>query len=77
MTDRSEHAGIAALAICESLLLCLRDEGVLQWQTVNDLLEDAASMYDKEALEHPEAAARHTATAQIIRSMLLENSVKI
>ncbi len=76
MTDRWEHAGVAALSICESLLLCLRDEGVLQWHAVNDLLEDAAVMYDEQAREHPEAADRNNAIAQIIRSMLLENSVK-
>lgn len=71
-----ENAGIAALAICESLLLCLRAEGVLRWQAVNDLLEDAASTFDRHAQEDPDNASRHNAIAEVIRSMLPENCSK-
>ncbi len=48
----------AALAICESLCLTLREKGLLTRKDVSDLLTDAAEAFRALARESPEAEAR-------------------
>jgi len=48
MSDNFNIQGAAALSICESLLLCLGDMGVIEDKDVVGILEDAASAHSKE-----------------------------
>jgi hypothetical protein len=45
MADVPDVAGIAALAICESLLLALNDRNVLPEREIVGILKDAASAH--------------------------------
>jgi hypothetical protein len=63
MSHRSEAAGIAALSICESLLLSLTDNGIIAAAEAKVILEDAAVAHrraaglDGDGTPHDEAAA--------------------
>jgi hypothetical protein len=46
MTDHSTYSGIAALSICESLLLALNDAHVLPESEIMGILKDAADTHD-------------------------------
>ena len=48
MSDNINIQGAAALSICESLLLCLGDIGVLTEKDIIGILEDAAGAHSKE-----------------------------
>lgn len=45
MAAQEEAAGLAALSICESLLIALVEKGVLSVEEARDTLEDAAAAY--------------------------------
>ncbi|WP_259780997.1 hypothetical protein [Aestuariispira ectoiniformans] len=45
MHSKAEISGAAALAICESMLLCLTDSKVITKQQVVGLLEDAVNAH--------------------------------
>lgn len=47
MTDISDAAGHAALAICESLLLALNDRNVLPEREIVGILRDAAAAHEQ------------------------------
>ncbi|MEQ9345771.1 MAG: hypothetical protein RIG26_04950 [Thalassospira sp.] len=48
MTENFNIQGAAALSICESLLLCLGDLGLIDDKDVVGILEDAANAHGKE-----------------------------
>lgn len=58
-------AGLASLAICESLLLALLAMEVLEERDVDELLEDAAEAHRGEVAGSPTPAA-HVAAAALI-----------
>lgn len=65
MTSKPDAAGLAALALCESLLLSLTESGVIGAAEARAILEDAAAaqrnvppeMADERAQEYRDAAA--------------------
>jgi len=69
-TPKGAVAGHAALAICESLLLALSDNGVLSQDEIRGILSDAASAHRKAAALSPNPGHHHEAAADLIESML-------
>jgi hypothetical protein len=63
MSHKSPSAGIAALSICESLLLSLTENGVIDVAEARVILEDAATSHrnaiplELEGTAHADAAA--------------------
>ncbi|MDU8944695.1 hypothetical protein [Ovoidimarina sediminis] len=63
MPDQTEHAGMAALSICEALLLAMNDHGLLPEHEIVGVLRDAAATHENvigtegEVLEHQAVAA--------------------
>ena len=70
MTRSIDPSGAAALAICESLLLALRETEVIDAHEAGGLLADAAVTH-REAAAIGMDAQPHEAIAQIIEAMLL------
>ena len=64
-----EFSGLAALSICESLLLALEESKVLSHRDVRGVLEDAASAH-RHALGTPEEIEGHRVVAAIIDRIL-------
>jgi hypothetical protein len=64
-----EYSGLAALSICESLLLALGDLKVLSHQDVRGVLEDAAAAH-RNAIGTPQEVEGHRAVAAIIDRVL-------
>jgi hypothetical protein len=46
MSTASEHAGQAALSICEALLLAMNDRGLLPEHEIVGVLRDAAATHE-------------------------------
>jgi hypothetical protein len=71
MTQRAgcpDAEGLAALGICESLLLALKDLKIISGQEVRDLLTDVATTHSEAAMvSEPE---RHRAVIAIIQRIL-------
>jgi hypothetical protein len=65
----SEFSGLAALSICESLLLALQDSKVLSPRDARGVLEDAAAAH-RNAVGTPLEIEGHRAIAAIIDRML-------
>ncbi len=68
MADIPDVAGIAALAICESLLLALNDRNILPEREIVGILKDAATAHSS-----PPAGgdpAMHTAVALMINKII-------
>jgi len=64
-----EFSGLAALSICESLLLALEESKVLSHREARGVLEDAAAAHRK-AVGTPEELERHRFVAAVIDRML-------
>jgi hypothetical protein len=76
MPDRNEFSEIAALTICESLLLALNDHRLLPESEITGILKDAAAAHDSAV--GPEADAdMHRAVAALINRIIAGgNSVR-
>ncbi len=61
--------GTAALSICESLLIALRDLKIMSQKDARDVLQDAATAHH-EASSHPDHAAMHKGVATLIDKIL-------
>ena len=61
--------GLAALGICESLLLALTDLKIISEKNARDLLGDVASTHDEAALSS-QTPERHQAVVEIIQRIL-------
>ena len=46
MPDQTDYSGMAALSICEALLLAMNDHGLLAEREIMGVLEDAASTHE-------------------------------
>ena len=61
MSDPKDPAGMAALSICEALLLALQDRKVLPDREIIGILRDAAETHENaggsESIRHAHAAA--------------------
>ena len=65
----SEAEGMAALAICESLLLALTDLKIISEGDARDLLTDVATTHN-EAAADSQTPERHQAVVKIVRRIL-------
>ena len=61
--------GLAALGICESLLLALTDSKIISEQDVRDLLTDVATTH-KDAVATSESPDKHLAVVGIVQRIL-------
>jgi hypothetical protein len=68
MTDPTDIAGTAALAICESLLLALNDHKILPESEIVGILRDAAEAHG--SAPAGKDGALHSAVAQLINGIL-------
>lgn len=76
MSTASEHAGQAALSICEALLLALNDRGLLPEHEIVGVLRDAAATHEN-AVGTELEMERHRAVAEMINSIIAGgNSVR-
>jgi hypothetical protein len=72
MTERArfnEADGMAALGICESLLIALTELKVISEQDARDLLTDVATAHS-DAAETSQTPERHRAVAVIVQRIL-------
>ncbi len=69
MPSIPDVAGLAALAICESLLLALNDRKVLPESEIIGILADAAAAHSN-ASAGPEKVATHKAVATMIQNII-------
>ena len=76
MSDQSGYAGIAALSICEALLLAMNDRGLLPEHEILGVLHDAAATHEN-AVGTEIETARHRAVADLINTIIAGgNSVR-
>lgn len=76
MSTASEHAGQAALSICEALLLALNDRGSLPEHEIVGVLRDAAATHEN-AVGTELEMERHRAVAEMINAIIAGgNSVR-
>jgi len=76
MKDIQLVSGVAALSICESLLLALNDQKIMTDAQISGLLEDAAAAHENAVAtaQDPEA---HRQTSDLIRKISSKgNSVR-
>lgn len=69
MSTASEHAGQAALSICEALLLALKDRGLLPEHEIVGILRDAAATHEN-AVGTDLEIKRHQAVADLINAII-------
>lgn len=76
MSTANEHAGLAALSICEALLLALNDRGVLPEHEIVGVLRDAAAAHES-AIGPELEIETHRRVADLINSIIVGgNSVR-
>lgn len=76
MSKHSTLSGIAALSICEALLLALNDAKILPEREIMGILEDAAATHENAGGSDIEIA-EHKAVAQLINKIIAGgNSVR-
>jgi hypothetical protein len=76
MPQSIDLAGMAALSICESLLLALNDRKILPEREIVGILEDAAASHAN-VLPSDADKAKHAAVAALITKILAGgNSVR-
>jgi hypothetical protein len=77
MPDQSEYSGIAALSICEALLLALSDHKLLPQHEIVGVLRDAAATHEN-AVGPEIEMDRHRAVAALINRIIDgENSLRL
>ena len=76
MPTVSEHAGQAALSICEALLLAMKERGLMPDHEIVGVLRDAAATHEN-AVGTELEMERHRAVAEMINSIIAGgNSVR-
>ena len=76
MSTANEHAGQAALSICEALLLALNDRGLLPEHEIVGVLRDAAATHEN-AVGTELEREKHRAVADLINAIIAGgNSVR-
>ncbi|MEM7530375.1 MAG: hypothetical protein AAF416_22500 [Pseudomonadota bacterium] len=73
MTAPTEHRGMAALSICEALLLAIIDRGLLSEHEVLGAMHDAATAHENAVGTDAEMDA-HRAAARIIERMIEDST---
>ena len=69
MSMSSDAAGLAALSICESLLLAINDRGLLPGHEILGILRDAAATHENTPGTGPESE-KHKAAAALINQII-------
>jgi hypothetical protein len=76
MPTANKHAGLAALSICEALLLAMNDRGLLPENEIVGVLQDAASSHANASGTAVETDT-HRAVADLINAIIAGgNSVR-
>jgi hypothetical protein len=76
MTTASDHAGQAALSICEALLLAMNDHRLLPEHEIVGVLRDAAATHEN-AIGSKFETENHRAVAELINAIIASgNSVR-
>lgn len=70
MSNDSATVGLAALSICESLLLSMGERGLLDELETKNLLEDVIAVHHN-AAEAGDNPVLHTAVAQLVNRILV------
>ncbi len=70
MPEDSDTSGMAALTICEALLLAMNDKGLLAEHEIVGLLSDAATTHENAAVASPERKDAHRAVAGVINGII-------
>ena len=69
MVERSGAAGLAALSVCEALLLSLTEDGIIDEAEARGVLEDAAAAHRGAAPLADGAGGEHAEAAAIIEAI--------
>ncbi len=69
MADRQDHSGMAALSICEALLLAIKDRELLPEHEIVGVLHDAAAAHET-AVGNNDEKDMHQATAVLINKII-------
>ena len=76
MSTANDHAGLAALSICEALLLAMNDCGLLPENEIVGVLQDAAASHAN-AIGTELETETHRAVAKLINTIIAGgNSVR-
>ena len=76
MTDCNDHSGMAALSICEALLLAMNDNKLLPEREIVGVLRDAAATHEN-AVGTESHEETHKAVAGLINQIIAGgNSVR-
>ena len=76
MTDDSTSSGVAALSICEALLLALNDAKILPEDEILGVLKDAAVTHENAGGSDTEIEAHNAVAALINKIIAGGNSVR-
>ncbi|WP_296762789.1 hypothetical protein [Sediminimonas sp.] len=69
MPDQTDHAGMAALSICEALILAMNDHKLLPEQEIVGVLQDAEAAHEN-AIGSKAEEQTHRAVAALINKMI-------
>lgn len=76
MSTQSDYAGMAALSICEALLLAMNDQGLMPEQEIVGVLRDAATSHEN-AVSSDADRETHLGVARLINLIIAGgNSVR-
>ena len=74
MSDQVDYSGMAALAICEALLLAMNDHKLLPENEIMGVLQDAAAAHENAVLPESGMASHkidmHQAVAALINKII-------
>ncbi|WP_244561073.1 hypothetical protein [Azospirillum oryzae] len=70
MTAEEEAAGLAALSVCESLVIAMVEKGLFTAEEARGVLEDAAAAHQRQ--EVPPPGSRHQMAVRIIERLALQ-----
>ena len=76
MRALSDYSGVAALSICEALLLAINDHGILPEQEIVGILRDAAATHENAVGTDDDLEAHRTAAELINRIIAGGNAVR-
>jgi hypothetical protein len=76
MSEKTDHSGMAALTICEALLLAMNDHKLLPEKEIMGILRDAAASHEN-AVGTDEETQKNLAVAALINRIITGgNSVR-
>ncbi|WP_264210704.1 hypothetical protein [Leisingera thetidis] len=76
MRSKKDFSGMAALSICESMLLAMNDHKILPEREIVGILRDAAKTHENAAVADGEAEAHRAVAVLINRIIAGGNSVR-